>query len=344
MACEWSNKIFSVSGAGFEQLALEIFKFQYEQNLVYRSYVNALTVVPGSVISLDKIPFLPISFFKTHEIKTGEFDPEVVFVSSGTTQSGNSHHLVRDLTVYSEGFIKTFEMFYGPVTDWCVLGLMLSYAERKNSSLVYMVSGLMEKSNHPLNGFYMHDDVRLAVVLEKLEAMGQKTLLIGLTFALLDFAERNLSCLLKHTIIMETGGMKGKREEKTREEVHSILEKAFGKSQIHSEYGMTELFSQAYSKADGIFNTPPWMRVLVRDEEDPLGIRHLKGVRHLAGAINIIDLANVFSCSFIATEDAGRLYADGSFEILGRLDGSDLRGCSLMVSQPISPFLAPPLR
>ena len=329
MACEWSNKIFSVGAAGFEPLALEIFKFQYDQNPAYSSYVNALSVSPGHVNSLDKIPFLPISFFKTHEIKAGDFIPEVVFESSGTTQSGKSHHLVRDLTLYSEGFTKTFEMFYGPVTDWCVLGLMPSLSERTNSSLVYMVSGLMRKSLHPLNGFYMHDDNRLAAVLEKLEAIGQKTLLIGLSFALLDFAERNLGCSLKHTIIMETGGMKGRREEKTRDETHSILKHAFAVDQIHSEYGMTELLSQAYSKADGIFNAAPWMKVLVRDEEDPLSVRHLKGVRH-AGAINIIDLANVYSCSFIATEDAGLVYADGSFEILGRLDGSDLRGCSLM--------------
>jgi len=214
------------------------------------------------------------------------------------------------------------------------LGLMPSVTERKNSSLVHMVSGLMEESKHPLNGFNMHDADKLAVVLEKLEAIGQKTLLIGLTYALLDFAESKFSSSLKHTIIMETGGMKGRREEKTREEVHSILKKTFAVYQIHSEYGMTELLSQAYAKADGIFNTPPWMKILVRDEEDPLSVRRLKGVRHL-GAINIIDLANVHSCSFIATEDAGRLYADGSFEILGRLDGSDLRGCSLMA--PPSP-------
>ena len=335
MECEWSNKIFSVTKAGFEQLALEIFKFQYEQNPIYRSYVDALAIVPGTVTSLDKIPFLPISFFKTHEVKTGDFVSESVFESSGTTQSGKSQHLVRDIALYSHGFTKTFELFYGTVTDYCVLGLMPSFTERKNSSLVYMVSGLMEKSKHPLNGFYMHDADKLAVVLEKLEAMGQKTLLIGLTYALLDFAESKFSASLKHTIIMETGGMKGRREEKTREEVHSILKNTFGVNQIHSEYGMTELLSQAYAKADGIFKTPPWMKILVRDEEDPLGVRRLEGVRYLAGAINIIDLANVHSCSFIATEDAGRLYADGSFEILGRLDGSDLRGCSLMA--PPSP-------
>src|SRR5688572_21644519 len=334
MECEWSNKIFSVTEAGFERLALEIFMFQYEHNPIYRSYANALAIVPATVISLDTIPFLPISFFKTHEVKTGEFVPESVFESSGTTESGKSHHLVRDIALYSHGFTKTFELFYGPVTDWCVLGLMPSFTERKSSSLVYMVSGLMDKTRHPLNGFYMNDADKLAVVLEKLETMGQKTLLIGLTYALLDFAESKFSSSLKHTIIMETGGMKGRRKEITREEVHSILKNAFAVNQIHSEYGMTELLSQAYSKADGIFNTPPWMKILVRDEEDPLSVRRLKGVRHL-GAINIIDLANVHSCSFIATEDAGRLYADGSFEILGRLDGSDLRGCSLMA--PPSP-------
>src|SRR5687767_10491652 len=186
MECEWSNKIFTVTEAGFEQLALEIFMFQYEQNTIYRSYVNALAIVPGTVRSLDKIPFLPISFFKTHEVKTGEFVPESVFESSGTTESGKSHHLVRDIALYSHGFTKTFELFYGPVKDYCVLGLTPSLAERKNSSLAYMVSGLMERSKHPLNGFYMHDADKLAVVLKKLETMGQKTLLIGLTYALLD--------------------------------------------------------------------------------------------------------------------------------------------------------------
>lgn len=332
MAGEWSNKIFSVTEPGFEKLALEIFRFQYDQNDIYRSYVNVLSVDPGDVKSLDKIPFLPINFFKTHRIKTGKFEAEKVFESSGTTGSVTSHHPVKDQALYSLDFTLTFEKFYGPVAEWCILGLM---PERENSSLVNMVTGLIEKSAHPSSGFYFQNPEDLIATISKLEAGEQKTILIGLTFALLDFAEKYsgyLPDVVKQTIIMETGGMKGRRQEITRQELHAILKKTLGVNQVHSEYGMTELLSQAYSKSDGLFVGPPWLKILVRDEEDPLRVRHLEGVGHIEGAINIIDLANVFSCSFIATSDAGRLYANGSFEILGRLDGSDLRGCSLMVA------------
>lgn len=335
MNCEWRNKVFNVSPGSFETLALEIFRFQYNHNPIYRSFIQTLKIDPGSVNNIYKIPFLPIRFFKTHEIKTGEFEPEKVFESSGTTQTGNSRHLVKHLDIYSESLKRSFENLYGPVSSWCILGLMPSYTERPSSSLVFMVKSLMEISNHPLNKFYPEAGKNLAKQLQMLESSGQKTLLTGLTYSLLELAEK-YPMALNHTTVMETGGMKGRRKELIREEVHTVLKNAFALSKIHSEYSMTELLSQAYSSGDGIFKTPPWMKIVVRDEEDPLGVRHLEGVRHLTGAINIIDLANVYSCSFIATEDAGRLHPDGSFEVLGRLDGSDLRGCSLLVA-PIFP-------
>jgi hypothetical protein len=239
---------------------------------------------------------------------------------------------VKDIDIYKESFTKSFELFYGPVTNWCVIGLLPSYLERKNSSLIYMVDELIKKSSHPQSGFYLHEHEKLYPVLQSLENAKQKTILFGVTFALLDFAEK-YPLPLQHTIIMETGGMKGRREEMIRREVHDILQKSFHAPVIHSEYGMTELLSQAYSKGNGIFHCPPWMKVLVRDDEDPLTIRELSlspSPGPVAGAINVIDLANIYSCSFIATDDAGKLYQDGSFEVLGRIDNSDLRGCSLM--------------
>lgn len=328
MKSQWNHKVFTVNEQGFKPLALEIFRFQYSNNPVYRQYVDALHVHVSRVDSVHRIPFLPIRFFKSHTVQTTEFDPAVIFESSGTTGSINSRHIVKDTRLYHESFTRTFELFYGPVKDWCVIGLLPSYLEKGNSSLVFMVNELIGMSGHSQSGFYLHEHNKLVEVLTSLEAAGQKTFLIGVTFALLDLAEK-YSMPLKHTIIMETGGMKGRREEMIRQEVHDILKQAFHLPVIHSEYGMTELLSQAYSKGDGIFQCPPWMKILLRDEEDPLSVRHDTGVRR-PGAINIIDLANIYSCSFIATDDAGRLYNDGSFEVLGRLDNSDLRGCSLM--------------
>jgi hypothetical protein len=274
--------------------------------------------------SLVSIPFLPVSFFKTHEVVTTDFEPEFVFESSGTTQTVSSRHYIKSLDLYEASFLNGFSLRYGNPDEWCILGLLPSYLERGNSSLVYMVKRLMEKSQHPNNAFFLNNWEGLYNTLQLLETNGQQTLLIGVTFALLDFAAQ---CRLKcySTTVMETGGMKGRREELTREEVHGLLKKSFGVPAIHSEYGMTELLSQAYSKGDGLFQCPPWMRVLVRDEDDPLNVR-LTG----RGAINVIDLANKYSCSFIATDDVGEVYEDGSFKILGRLDNSDLRGCSLL--------------
>lgn len=289
-------------------------------------------MVPAGIKKVEQIPFLPIRFFKTHAVKTGSFEPAMIFESSGTTGSVNSCHLVKDLSLYEESFLKGFISFYGTVKDYCIIGLLPSYMERNNSSLVYMVNELVTKSGHPQSGFYLNEYDRLLTVLNELESSRQKTLLIGVTFALLDFAEKH-TLPLQHTIVMETGGMKGRRKEMIRQQVHAILKKAFTVPFIHSEYGMTELLSQAYSKGDGIFQCPPWMKVVLRDEEDPLSVNipDFQNRAYSQGAINIIDLANIHSCSFIATDDAGRLYPDDSFEVLGRMDNSDLRGCSLMV-------------
>jgi len=334
MQSEWQDKIFSVTPAGLEHLALEIFRYQYNQNPVYRSYVNTIGIKPGSVTGLDKIPFLPVVFFKTHEIKTGLFREEIIFESSGTTKTINSRHYINSTGVYKKSFTRCFEKFYGHPSGWCIIGMLPSYLERKNSSLVFMVNELILQSGHPQSGFYLDEYKKLAATLELLEKQKQKTLLLGVTFALLEFAEK-FPMPLEHTILMETGGMKGRRTELTRMEVHDKLKKAFQKNEIHSEYGMTELLSQAYSKGDGIFQCLPWMKVMIRDEEDPLSVysHESTGDRLMpqSGVINIIDLANVHSCSFIATDDVGKLYSNGNFEVMGRMDGSDLRGCSLML-------------
>ena len=335
MIGEWHDKIFSVTEKGFRKLALEIFHFQYEANCIYNSYINALGIKPSIVDEIEKIPFLPISFFKTDEIKTGKFNSEVIFESSGTTQTINSRHYVKDISLYIQSFTTAFENMYSHLNELCILGLLPSYFEKGDSSLVYMVDNFIKQSKHSQSGFYLYDLDKLKETLLSLERSNQKTLLIGVTYALLDFAER-FPITLKNTIIMETGGMKGRREELTRMEVHEQLKKAFGKTEIHSEYGMTELLSQAYAKKEGRFQCPPWMKVMVREEDDPLTVRSSEfRVRShkpeaLTGAINIIDLANVYSCSFIATDDVGKLYPDKSFEVLGRMDGSDLRGCSLL--------------
>jgi len=352
---QWTDKIFNVTTAGFDALAREIFEFQYENNPLYKAYADMLERSPGNLKTISEIPFLPISFFKTHEVKTTQFEPQAVFESSGTTGSVNSHHLIKDVEIYRQSFLKSFELFYGSVTDWCIIGLLPSYLERKtrlpagmDSSLVFMVDELIRRSQHSQSGFYLDDPIaigfeKLNSTLKALEENRQKTLLIGVTYAILDFAEQ-YPLPLKFTTIMETGGMKGRREEMIRHELHELLRMKFQTDAIHSEYGMTELLSQAYSKADGIFKCPPWMSVMVRDEEDPMQVYSHESLvdsdslstndyrlQSKRGIINIIDLANIYSCSFIATDDAGKLYGDGSFEVLGRVDNSDIRGCSLMV-------------
>jgi hypothetical protein len=325
MICELEDKIFDIQKHGFEQLALELFQLQSKENQLYRSFIQALKIDPGKVTGIASIPYLPVSFFKHHEVVTGSFEAETVFESSGTTQTGNSRHLLKSTDLYRRSFTKTFELFYGSPKEWCVIGLLPSYLERKNSSLVMMVNDLVEMSAHRESGFYLYEHGKLSEVLQKNEAAKQKTMLIGVTFALLDFAEL-FRFPLTYTTVMETGGMKGRRKEITRTEVHQVLKDAWHLSSIHSEYGMTELLSQAYSAGDGLFRCPPWMKIILRDEDDPLTVK----MSTKNGLVNVIDLANIYSCAFIATDDIGKLYTDGSFEVIGRMDSSDVRGCGLM--------------
>ena len=322
------NKIFTTTAHSFTNVALEVFQFQYKHCKVYQQYCNQLHIDVHTVDTITKIPFLPISFFKTHSIATATNEASITFESSGTTGSINSKHIVSDIAVYQQSFISCFNQFYGPANNWCFIGLLPSYIERNNSSLVYMVNDLIAKSNHPSSGFYLHDTATLATTLQQLELQKTNTLLIGVTFALLDFAEQYPQHL-QHTIIMETGGMKGRRAEMTRQQVHQYLTEAFNVKNIHSEYGMTELLSQSYSFGNGIFNSPSWKKILIRTEDDPFCIYDTQ-TKKISGAANIIDLANVYSCSFIATDDAASLHPNGSFEIIGRLDNASIRGCSLL--------------
>ena len=324
------QRIFFAEEFDFSATALELFRFQYENNEAYGKYVDALGINPGDVNNMELIPFLPIRFFKTHKVTTTTFEPELVFESSGTTETINSKHYVKEASIYELSFMRGFQRFYGNPRDLCIIGLLPSYLDRQNSSLVYMVDRLVKESNHPLSGFYLNEFDELAAIVKKLEDESQNTLLIGVTFALLDFAAL-YPMPLRNTIIMETGGMKGRRKEMVRQEVHGVLKAAFDTHTIHSEYGMTELLSQAYSKGNGIFESPPWMKILMRDEEDPLTIKKDGGSEGIRGVINVIDLANIYSCSFIATDDLGVAYKDESFEVRGRMDNSDLRGCSLLV-------------
>ncbi|SFQ12059.1 Acyl-protein synthetase, LuxE [Parafilimonas terrae] len=324
MSTSFVNKIFQVK-KNFTGLALELFHYQHKQNTVYKSWCDCLGIDINNILSIQNIPFLPISFFKTHKVLTGNEAYELFFESSGTTQTNKSRHYIKDINVYTESFTRGFELFYGDIKEWFIIGLLPSYLQQQHSSLIKMVDELIKRSGHAESGFYLDEVEKLYRVLQQLEQRQQKTLLIGVTYALLDFAEQ-YSTQLSSITIMETGGMKGRRREITREEVHAILKDRFNLQQVHSEYGMSELLSQAYAKAGGIFSCPPWMKVLVRDEDDPLLIK-TRG----KGAFNIIDLANVNSCAFIATDDVGEVFEDGSFSVAGRMDGSDIRGCSLMV-------------
>ncbi|HTB26810.1 MAG TPA: hypothetical protein VK711_15670 [Puia sp.] len=295
------------------------------ENPLYRDFSDRFHKAPENIAELKLIPFIPVSFFKTEEIKTGNFDPEMIFESSGTTGVDPARHFVKHIDLYRESFVKGFELFYGDISEFCVIGLLPAYLERESSSLVYMVDELIRLSGCKESGFYLYEYDKLYDLLLKLEKEKRKTLLIGVSFALLDFTEK-YSIKLSNTTVMETGGMKGRREEITRDALHDILKKKLGVSKIHSEYGMTELLSQAYSFGEGIYKPVPWMKAFIRDEDDPLSI-HDSG----EGLLNIIDLANLDSCSFIATDDVAKLYEDGSFEVLGRMDNSDIRGCSLLV-------------
>ncbi|WP_047788074.1 acyltransferase [Tenacibaculum mesophilum] len=321
------NTIFNIqSTEDFNKTALQVFKHQFTNNKVYRSFCDLIYVHPSDVHTIEQIPFLPIQFFKTREVLSSTNEIQETFTSSGTTGSTTSKHLVTDLSWYETSYLKGFEHFYGNIEDYVVLALLPNYLERKGSSLIYMVEDLIKRSQHPESGFYLNNLDELAQKLTNLDSQGKKVLLIGVSFALLDLVEQ-YEFNLSNTIIMETGGMKGRRKELIRNELHAILSNGFGVNEIHSEYGMTELLSQGYSKGNGIFNCPPWMQVLTHDTEDALTILP-KGK---SGGINVIDLANYNSCSFIATQDLGKVYQDNSFEIIGRFDNSDIRGCNLMV-------------
>ncbi len=310
----------------FSNMALQIFKHQFENNKVYRSFCDLLYKHPSDIKTVEEIPFLPIQFFKTHDVLSSKEPIQTVFTSSGTTGNSTSNHLVTNLNIYKQSFREGFKQFYGNIEDYVALALLPSYLEREDSSLIYMVKDLITKSKQKESGFYLNNLTELKNILISLNHQNRKVLLIGVSFALLDLID-TYQFNLKNTIVMETGGMKGRRKELIRQELHHQLKKGFGVNVIHSEYGMTELLSQAYSKGNGIFNCPNWMRVLTRDTEDALTIQKYEKT----GGINIIDLANINSCAFIATQDLGRVYKDGSFEILGRFDNSNIRGCNLMV-------------
>ena len=322
-----THDIFTISSQKqFEKIALKTFRFQYENNLVYREFCDFLKTDVQKVKSLEQIPFLPIQFFKSHKVVSNTYVAEETFTSSGTTGMATSKHFVTDISLYEESYRKGFSQFYGNIEDYVVLALLPSYLEREGSSLIYMVEDLIQMTNNPESGFYLHNHEELIEKLTRLDNSGQNVILIGVTYALLDLIEKH-PFQLQNTIIMETGGMKGQRKEMIREELHEQLCQGFGVKAIHSEYGMTELLSQAYSLGNGVFECPSWMQILVRDTEDAL--TYVTDGK--TGGINVIDLANINSCSFIATQDLGKKNPNNSFEVLGRFDNSDIRGCNLMV-------------
>jgi phenylacetate-coenzyme A ligase PaaK-like adenylate-forming protein len=322
------SEIFSITNDNeFSAAALRVFQHQARHCRVYHEFISGLKINPADISSVEQIPFLPIEFFKTHQIVSTTDPAQVTFTSSGTTGMVTSSHYVTDVSWYEESFRKAFELFYGDIKTYTILALLPSYLEREGSSLIYMANDLIKQSNNPNSGFFLYNHDELEKQLIKQQQTTKPTLLIGVTFALLDFIEQH-HLNFPELIVMETGGMKGRRKEMIREELHDSLCKGFGVSTIHSEYGMTELLSQAYSKGNGIFNCPLWMRIITRDTNDPMSII----TDSKAGGINVIDLANVNSCSFIATQDLGKVYADGSFEVLGRFDNADIRGCNLLIA------------
>tara|TARA_B110000046_G_scaffold12026_1_gene11961 strand:+ start:31 stop:1005 length:975 start_codon:yes stop_codon:yes gene_type:complete len=321
------NAVFNIQDqSDFKTCALQVFRHQFKNNAIYRSFCDLLYIHSSDVKEVEEIPFLPIQFFKSHAVLSSIQAVQETFTSSGTTGSSISKHMVTDVSWYKKSYTKGFEHFYGPIEEYTVLGLLPNYLERDGSSLIYMVDDFIKKSNKPASGFYLNNLTELSKTLIALDKKGEKVLLIGVTFALLDLIERQ-QFKLQNTIIMETGGMKGRRKEIIRNELHEILCAGLGVSKIHSEYGMTELLSQGYSSGDGVFDCPPWMKILARDTEDALTMVG----SNKTGGLNVIDLANYNSCSFIATQDLGKVDNNGRFEVLGRFDHSDIRGCNLMV-------------
>jgi phenylacetate-coenzyme A ligase PaaK-like adenylate-forming protein len=327
MRVSFEDTVYKITDSlTFNEISLQLFHFQYQNNSVYREYVDLLKTDPSKISSFSQIPFLPIRFFKSREIKTGHWNEEIIFKSSGTTGSQTSQHFVKELKWYEKSFINGFKHFYGDIDEYVILALLPSYLEREGSSLIYMTEKLIQLTEKKESGFFLNEMESLIHLLKELEKKNQKTILLGVSFALLDFCEK-YSINLKNTIVMETGGMKGRRKEMTRTELHSIYKKSLGIENVHSEYGMTELLSQAYSKGEGNFNCLPWMKIVITNLNDP---RELLP-NGKTGRINVIDLANIDSCAFISTDDMGKINEDGSFEISGRIDQSDVRGCNLLV-------------
>lgn len=326
MSSHLQQLIFKTNSKSFEDSALKIFNYQAKNNPVYEEFLYHMKTDPRKVRMVSEIPFLPVDFFKSHKVICKGKTEKVIFTSSGTTGITKSRHYVADINLYEESFVRTFKSFYGNPADYCIIALMPDAEERKDSSLVYMAGKLIRLSENPLSNFYLNDFDKLIEVLKIQKNKKQKTIILGLSYALMDFAE-NIPMRLRDTIIMETGGMKGKREEMPKVGLHSFLKKSFGVNEIHSEYGMTELLSQAYSSGNQKYFCPPWMKIMIRDPYDPFSLMETGKT----GGINIIDLANIYSCSFIETRDMGKLFNDGSFEVLGRLDQSEIRGCNLMM-------------
>lgn len=322
------NNIFEIkSKQDFLKHALEIFQFQYQHNFIYKQWVNLLKVNPAEVTALEEIPFLPIEFFKKFEVVSSPVNSETIrFTSSSTTSQTPSSHFVNKISLYEKSFLKAFELFYGSPKDYCILALLPNYLQRGGSSLVYMCKELIERSEHPFSGFFLDNIHELTEKIKVLKNSDQKVLLIGVSYALMDLCDKDVE-LNSNFTVMETGGMKGTRKELLKPELHTYLKNGFKLNSIHSEYGMTELLSQAYSKKEGLFEAPPWMSFLTREVDDPLKIR----TDHKTGGINVIDLANIYSCSFIATKDLGRINPDETLELMGRYDHSDVRGCNLMM-------------
>jgi hypothetical protein len=323
---EYKDKVFQIDSENdFESLALELFRYQYEHNSVYKMYVDGIKVDPSTIKNVLEIPFLPIEFFKSHKVICGDEEAETVFYSSGTGDEGRSAHHVIDISIYEKSFREGFKDAYGDINDYCFMALLPSYLENENSSLIYMMNDLIKQTEQNGSGAFDKDPSLLESHLKKVLTVGKRMLVIGVSFALLDFVE-SADVVMPGAIIMETGGMKGRRKEMVRSELHELLTQGFKVRTISSEYGMTELLSQAYSKANGLFKCPPWMKVFIRDTNDPFSIVG----PNVTGGINVIDLANIHSCAFIATQDLGKKNKDESFEVLGRFDNSDIRGCNLM--------------
>lgn len=324
-----TDKIFTIQNdLQFNEVALEIFHYQYQHNKLYKSFTDNIYKDIHKIRKVHEIPFLPVEFFKTQQLMVSGRTASKVFLSSGTAGENRSKHYISDLNLYQRSFLKCFRKFYGDPSSYIILALLPSYLEQKDSSLIYMTNKLIQQSKNKLSGFFLSNFEELAGKITEAVKTRKRILLFGVTYALLDFSERYPIKLRINDIVMETGGMKGRRKEMVREEVHKILAKRFGLKSIHSEYGMTELLSQAYSQGEGKFKCPPWMKILIRDINDPLTVSNTPS----SGGINIIDLANLYSCPFVATQDLGKTFKNKKFEVLGRYDSSDIRGCNLLIA------------